>query len=60
MILRIDRLAIEFTRRGKPIRTTVTVANDPSLELVTVEATGGTPTTAQRTFRERWLGSLLR
>jgi hypothetical protein len=30
---------------------------DPSLEAVLVEDTGGTPTAAQRAFREAWLGS---
>ncbi|MGH9312116.1 MAG: M61 family metallopeptidase [Vicinamibacterales bacterium] len=52
-----ERAAIAFLRRGQPVRATVTVAEDPALDLVTLEATGGTLTPAQRTFRERWLGS---
>jgi predicted metalloprotease with PDZ domain len=55
-----DRLEVVFQRRGKPARTTVTVAEDPALELVTLESTGATPTPAQRAFREAWLGSGLR
>jgi hypothetical protein len=35
----------------------MTVAEDPSLELVTLEAAGQTPTPAQRAFRGRWLES---
>jgi predicted metalloprotease with PDZ domain len=52
-----ERVAIAFLRRGQPARATVTVGEDPALDLVTIEATGGTLTPAQRTFRERWLGT---
>jgi predicted metalloprotease with PDZ domain len=51
-----DRLAIVYVDRSRtPKSTTVTLAEDPALELVPVEAAGGTPTPAQRTFRNRWL-----
>jgi predicted metalloprotease with PDZ domain len=52
-----EKAAIAFLRRGQPARTTVTIAADPALDLVTLETTGGTLTPAQRTFRERWLGT---
>jgi hypothetical protein len=60
LVNRRSRLEIAFERRGKPARAIVTVAEDPSLELVTLEASGETPTEAQQTFRNRWLGSLRR
>jgi hypothetical protein len=33
----------------------VTLAEDPRIELVTVESTGRPLTPAQKTFRDRWL-----
>ena len=48
-----DRVPIVFTdRTGRSIRATVTLAEDPHLEVVPVE----TPTAAQKAFRARWLG----
>jgi hypothetical protein len=38
----------------------MTLAEDPSLEVVTVEASGGTLTPAQKTFRDAWLASKTR
>jgi predicted metalloprotease with PDZ domain len=52
-----SRITVAFLRRGKPARATLTVAEDPSIDVVMVESTGATPTGAQRTFRERWLSS---
>ncbi len=52
-----DRLKVDFVRRGKSLTTTLTVGESPTLELVTLESTGGTLTEAQRAFREAWLGS---
>jgi len=51
-----DQIAVEFLRRGAPVRATITLGEDPSLELVTLESVGGTPTAAQRGFRAAWLG----
>jgi predicted metalloprotease with PDZ domain len=51
-----DRIEMTFVDRSGAIKsTTVTLEEDPSLELVTVEATGAAPTAAQRAFRDRWL-----
>ena len=48
-----DRVPIVFTdRTGRSTRATVTLAEDPHLEVVPVE----TPTAAQKAFRARWLG----
>jgi predicted metalloprotease with PDZ domain len=52
-----DRATIAFLRRGVPTRATVTVAEDPALDLVTLEAAGGKLTPAQQAFRQKWLGS---
>jgi predicted metalloprotease with PDZ domain len=52
-----SRVPITFLRRGQSTRTTVTAVEEPSLDVHMLEATGGTLTPAQQTFRERWLGS---
>jgi predicted metalloprotease with PDZ domain len=52
-----DRVRVEFLRRGTPVTATLTLAESPTLELVTLESTGGTLTDAQRAFRAAWLGS---
>ena len=52
-----ETLSLEFLRRGRPVESTVTLVQDPGLELVAVESSGGTLTAAQRVFREAWLGS---
>ncbi len=52
-----ERAAVAFLRRGTASRATVTIAEDPALDLVSVEAAGGKLTPAQQTFRDKWLGS---
>jgi predicted metalloprotease with PDZ domain len=53
-----DRLTIAFKRRGGATGTaTITLKEDPALEVVTVESTGGTLTPDQKAFRDAWLGS---
>ena len=44
------------TRDGKETARELTLKADPHLEIVPIEATGGTPTAAQKAFRESWLG----
>jgi predicted metalloprotease with PDZ domain len=52
-----DKLPVGFRRRGGATGATViTVAEDPALEAVPVEAAGGTLTSEQRAFRAAWLG----
>jgi predicted metalloprotease with PDZ domain len=52
-----DRVSIAFEgRSGRTTTATVTLAEDPTLEVVPVEATGGTLTDAQKTLRAQWLG----
>ena len=53
-----DRLRVSYIDRSEVEKiATVVLAEDPHLEMVAVEATGGALTSAQRMFRERWLGS---
>ena len=56
-----DRVAITYVDRAGVSRTAnVTLVENPHLEIVAVEASGGSLTQAQRTFRERWLNSQAR
>jgi predicted metalloprotease with PDZ domain len=50
---------ITWATRGEPRerRSTVTLVEDPTLELVPVERMGGTLSEARRAFRERWIGA---
>ncbi|HEX2445347.1 MAG TPA: PDZ domain-containing protein [Vicinamibacterales bacterium] len=52
-----SRIPVTFLRRGQSTRTTIAAVQDPSLDVLMLEATGGTITPAQRTFRARWLAS---
>ena len=52
-----DKVSVEFVDRSGATRTaTMVLAEDPSLELVPIESTGGQLTSAQRAFRKSWLG----
>jgi hypothetical protein len=51
-----DTIPIVFVdRTGLTKSTTLTLKEDPRIELVPVESSGGTLTPAQKAFRERWL-----
>ena len=52
-----DRVRLSIRRRGDARELTVTVAEDPRLEVVPVEATGRRPSSAEMAFRTAWLGS---
>ena len=43
-------------RDGKESVRPITLQADPHVEVVTVETAGGTPTDAQKAFRQSWLG----
>jgi len=52
-----DPLRLSFKRRGGATGTaTVTLREDPSVDVVTVESTGATLTAEQKAFRDSWLG----
>jgi len=56
-----DRLSITYVDRAGVSRTsTITLAENPHLEIVAVESAGGSLTSAQRAFRERWLATQVR
>jgi predicted metalloprotease with PDZ domain len=50
-----DKVPVTFTRRGETVTSEVELGEDPRIELVTLEATGKTPTAAQKAFRDAWL-----
>ena len=52
-----DAVSIHFVRRGRGVDATLTLAERPHVELVTVESIGETLTSQQREFRDAWLGS---
>jgi predicted metalloprotease with PDZ domain len=53
-----DRVPIEFKRpTGATVSATVTLREDPALEAVPLESTGGSLTAEQNAFRGAWLGS---
>ena len=52
---------IRFVRRsGDTVNTTLVLDEDPRIEVVTLEQAGGTPTAAQKQFRDQWLSSKAR
>jgi predicted metalloprotease with PDZ domain len=53
-----DQVRVVYVDRGGVEKTTiVSLAEDPHLEVVPIERTGGNLTQAQRTFRDRWLAA---
>jgi predicted metalloprotease with PDZ domain len=56
-----EHITVSFKRRNGATGTaTITAKEDPSLEAVTIESTGGTLTSDQKAFRDAWLGSRAR
>jgi predicted metalloprotease with PDZ domain len=54
-----ERVALRFVRRsGEVVNTTIALEEDPSVEVVLIEKSGGSLTDDQRRFRDSWLGSL--
>lgn len=52
------RVPLRFVRRsGETVNTTIALDEDPRMEVVPVEKTGGTLTDDQKRFRESWLRS---
>jgi hypothetical protein len=49
-------IPILFVRRGgERVTGTITLDEDPRIEIVPLEATGATPSAAQQAFRDAWL-----
>jgi predicted metalloprotease with PDZ domain len=52
-----DRVAVEFTRHGVAHRAAMTLGEDPNVEAVTVESSGGIVAAEQKMMRDEWLAS---
>ena len=52
-----DNVRLSIRRRGVVQDLTLTIGEDPRLELVPVERTGRPLSAAESEFRRRWLGS---
>jgi predicted metalloprotease with PDZ domain len=52
------KLPIRFVRRsGETVNGSIVLDEDPNVEIVPIERTGGSLTDAQKRFRDDWLGS---
>ena len=52
------RVPIRFVRRsGETVNGTITLPEDPRVEILPVEQSGGTLSAEQKQFRDAWLGS---
>jgi predicted metalloprotease with PDZ domain len=52
------QVPLRYVRRsGETVNTTVTLEEDPRIEIVTAEQAGSPLTARQKQFRERWLGT---
>jgi predicted metalloprotease with PDZ domain len=53
-----DTIPIRFVRRaGEKVEGAITLDEDPRIEIVTVESTGGTLSPEQKRFRDAWLNA---
>lgn len=52
-----DVVTVTYTYRGQDKTTKLTFAENPALEVVSIEKTGGTLTPAMQAFRDSWLNS---
>ena len=52
-----ETILVDFTRRGVASTTRITLVEDPTMEIVTLESTGGTLSADQKRMREGWLAS---
>jgi predicted metalloprotease with PDZ domain len=50
-----DPVTVTFLRRGRQVKTEVVADEDPRIDIVTVESTGGKLSKAQEAFRASWL-----
>lgn len=52
-----DRMAVDFTRHGTALKTTITLVEDPTMEIVALESTGTALSADQKRMRDAWLAS---
>ncbi|RYF15708.1 MAG: M61 family peptidase, partial [Flavobacteriales bacterium] len=55
-----DVVEVKYSYRGMEKTTKLTFSEVPTLELVSIEKTGGTLTPAMQTFRDNWLNSQIK
>jgi predicted metalloprotease with PDZ domain len=51
-----ETLSVRYVQRGRTVEAPLTVAADPTIEIVRAETVGQAPTKAQLAFRAAWLG----
>ena len=52
-----DSMSIEFMRHSSPVKASIKVEEDPTMEVVTLESIGGTLSPDQKALRDGWLSS---
>jgi predicted metalloprotease with PDZ domain len=52
-----DRLNVDITRHGTPMKKTITLAEDPTMDIVAIESTGAALSVDQKSMRDAWLAS---
>ena len=53
-----ETISIRYVRRsGEMVNTTIRLEEDPKIEIVPIERSGGALTAEQKSFRDSWLGS---
>ena len=52
-----DSMPIEFMRHNLPVKASITVEEDPTMEVVTLESIGSTLSPDQKALRDGWLSS---
>ena len=52
-----DEISITYRYYGEEKKTTLTFSENPMLEIVAIEKTGGTLTPAMQVFRDKWLST---
>ncbi len=50
-----DRMGVEVHRHGATVKATITLSEDPTMEVVTLESTGATLSADQKAMRDAWL-----
>jgi predicted metalloprotease with PDZ domain len=52
-----DRLNVDITRHRIPMKKTITLAEDPTMDIVALESTGPALSADQKSMRDAWLAS---
>jgi predicted metalloprotease with PDZ domain len=52
-----DHIMVDFTRHGTPMKATIALIEDPTMEVVSVESTGAALSADQKQMRDQWLAS---